>query len=78
MNIKVTYAMTALEKTIWELKHKFLDEEFEPAPCRIQVKGLKPAVASYDLDWDKVMDCKAQTGLTEAEYQAKHHHAWSE
>ena len=75
MKVKVTYKMSNIEKALWSSAKHFTNEEFEPAACRVQVSGLKPA-PKVAVVWD--MDCKAQTGLTEAEYQAKHHHAWSD
>lgn len=78
MKIKVEYAKTSLESAIWNIKRKFTTDEFKPSAYPVAVRGLKPATAEYNLDWGEVMDCKKQTGLTESEYQAKHHHAWSE
>lgn len=77
MNIKVEYAKTALEQALWDIRRKFTTEEYEPQPERILVHGLKPSVdddMSLFEDW---MDCKKITGLTEPEYQAKYHRAWS-
>lgn len=76
MKIKVNYHMTSLDKALWTVRKKFGDEEFEPKAERVWVRGLKDPSREFYLsdDW---MDCKAQTGLTEAEYQARHHIAWS-
>lgn len=76
MNIKVEYARTDLENKIWEIQRKLTTTEYEPKAQGIEVKGLKPLKDT--IDWENLNDCKKQTGLTEAEYQAKHRHAWSE
>ena len=76
MNIKVAYKMDELDKAIWAAQRHFTNEEFEPRACRIQVRGLKPSEPK-DVDWEHWMDCKYHTGLTEAEYQARYHRAWS-
>lgn len=74
MKIKVNYKMSNIEKALWSCERHFTNEEFEPCTYRIQVKGLKPA-PKVEATWN--MDCKAQTGLTESEYQSKYHQAWS-
>ena len=77
MQIKVEYHKTDLDKALWSAKRKFTTDEFEPSAHPVAVSGLKPAKAAA-FNWDDIMDCKKQTGLTESEYQAKHHYAWSE
>ena len=77
MRIKVEYAKTNLEKALWSVKRKFTTEEFEPIAYPVRVRGLKPAIAESDIDWDSEMDCEKQTGLTEEQYQAKHGIAWN-
>ena len=82
MKIKVKYAMSELEKKLWNITPKFGNVEFEPKAEKIAVKGLKiasKAGLSRECDFDPLTDegCKKLTGLTPAEYQAKHHRAWS-
>ena len=83
MKIKVKYAMSKLEKKLWDITPKFGKAEFEPKAERVFVKGLKPApkpLCSFDkCNFDPLTDegCKKITGLTPAEYQAKYHRAWN-
>ena len=76
MKIKVEYAKTNLEKALWSIQRKFGGAEFEPLTYPVSVRGLK--TAKSDVDLSDLMNCEKQTGLTETEYQAKHHHAWSD
>lgn len=77
MNIKVTYAMSDLDKAIWKCQRHFTTDEFSPKAEMVFVKGLKEPPRTYD--WDRPsMDCKAMTGLTESDYQSKYHIAWNE
>lgn len=75
MQIKVNYQMSELDKAIWSIRKKFGNEEFEPKATPVLVRGLKSIKTAFN--FDDLMDCKKQTGLTESEYQAKHHYAWS-
>lgn len=83
MKINVKYAMTQLEKKLWDITPKFGKAEFEPKVERVFVKGLKPApkpLCSFDkCNFDPLTEegCKKITGLTPAEYQAKYHRAWN-
>lgn len=78
MNIKVTYAMSDLDKAIWKCQRHFTTDEFSPKAERIYVNGLKEPPVIDTFDWEKSMDCKAMTGLTESDYQSKYHIAWNE
>ena len=77
MKINVTYHKNDVQSAIWDITHKFTYKEDESVAEIVTVKGLKPATRSFTKNWEDVMNCKKQTGLTESEYQAKHHHAWS-
>ena len=82
MKIKVSYAMSQLEKKLWNITPKFSDAEFEPRAEKIAVKGLKIAQnacfgARCTFDPSSDEGCLKMTGMTPAEYQAKHRYAWS-
>lgn len=77
MKIKVEYHKTDLDKALWSAKRKFTTDEFESSAQPVTVSGLKPSQPT-SFNWDDIMDCQKQTGLTEPEYQAKYHRAWSE
>ena len=79
MNIKVEYGKTETEKKLEAITKTFgQSKEYEPKPILVPVHGLKPAAKVLTVDMRRSFDvntdeaCLKITGLTPAEYQAKH------